>query len=58
MLHGDQTNFVRIDEVLAAWRLYAPLLDADLPIHPYEAGTWGPPEAERLGVPVGGVCFL
>ncbi|MEI6503073.1 MAG: glucose-6-phosphate dehydrogenase, partial [Armatimonadota bacterium] len=58
VLHGDQTNFVRIDEVLAAWRLYTPLLEAGLPIYPYEAGTWGPKEAERLGVPVGGVCFL
>ena len=58
VLHGDQTLFVRIDEVLQAWRLYTPLLQADLPLYPYEAGTWGPPEAERLSVPVGGVCFL
>jgi glucose-6-phosphate 1-dehydrogenase len=58
ILNGDQTLFVRIDEVLEAWRLYTPLLDADLPVYPYEAGTWGPQEAQRLGVPIGGVCFL
>ncbi|MHB8994431.1 MAG: glucose-6-phosphate dehydrogenase [Armatimonadota bacterium] len=58
VLHGDQTLFVRIDEVLEAWRLCTPLLNANLPLYPYEAGTWGPKEAERLGVPVGGVCFL
>lgn len=58
ILMGDQTLFVRIDEVLEAWRLYTPLLEADLPVYPYEPGTWGPKEAERLSVPVGGVCFL
>lgn len=58
ILNGDQTLFVRIDEVLEAWRLCTPLLEADLPVHPYEAGTWGPEEAERLSVPIGGVCFL
>lgn len=48
VLAGDQTLFVRDDEVEASWRLYSPLLEARGPIHPYAAGTWGPPEAEQL----------
>ncbi len=58
ILHGDQTLFVRIDEVLEAWRLFTPLLQADLPVHPYAAGSWGPPEADRLTVPTGAACML
>ena len=42
MLTADQTLFVRGDEVEAAWRLYAPLLDKPLPIRAYPAGSWGP----------------
>ena len=45
---GDPTLFVRADEVEASWQLYAPLLEADAPRHPYEAGTWGPDAVERL----------
>ena len=48
---GDQTLFVHGDEVEVAWELYAPVLEADgdtLPAHPYEAGSWGPEEADRL----------
>lgn len=58
LLHGDQTLFVRIDEVLEAWRLFTPLLRAGLPVHKYAAGTWGPPEAERMAVPTGPACLL
>ena len=38
----------------AAWRLYTPLLELmedapwQLPVHPYEAGTWGPSAADTL----------
>ena len=39
---GDQTLFVRGDEVEASWRLWTPLLDSAHPVHPYAAGTWGP----------------
>ena len=47
VLKGDQTLFVRSDEVEAAWRLYQPLLDrTDLAT--YAAGTWGPSEADEL----------
>jgi glucose-6-phosphate 1-dehydrogenase len=43
VITGDQTLFVRGDEVEASWRLWQPILDLDdHPIHPYAAGTWGP----------------
>jgi glucose-6-phosphate 1-dehydrogenase len=51
---GDQTLFTRGDEVEASWRILTPLLkvwDAPAPaevIPLYEAGTWGPVEAELL----------
>ena len=48
ILMGDPTLFVRADEVEASWQLYAGLLDADRPVHPYEAGTWGPAAVDRL----------
>ena len=42
VIEGDQTLFVRADEVDASWRLYDPLLDYRPEPHRYEAGTWGP----------------
>jgi glucose-6-phosphate 1-dehydrogenase len=51
---GDQTLFTRGDEVEQSWRVLTPLLevwDAPAPadsIPFYEAGTWGPIEAELL----------
>ncbi len=51
---GDQTLFTRDDEVEASWKIITPLLEAwDAPAPPdaipmYEAGTWGPVEAELL----------
>jgi len=45
---GDPTLFVRADEVEASWQLYAPVLDTDVPVHPYEAGTWGPQAVDQL----------
>ncbi len=48
VLTGDQTLFVHAEEAEASWRLYAPVLDADLPVHPYASGGWGPAEADRL----------
>lgn len=51
-LSGDQTLFIRSDEVMEAWRIAEPLIvgfrDPDLPLHTYPAGTWGPPEADQL----------
>jgi len=48
ILAGDQTLFVRADEVEASWTLYAPLLAAPPRIHPYPSNTWGPPAADVL----------
>jgi glucose-6-phosphate 1-dehydrogenase len=48
LILGDQTLFVRADAVEAAWALYDPLLRGRPPTHSYAAGTWGPPEAEKL----------
>jgi glucose-6-phosphate 1-dehydrogenase len=46
---GDQTLFVRADEVEWAWRLYAPALDPpEEKVLSYPAGSWGPPERDRL----------
>ncbi len=51
VMEGDQTLFVRSDEVEASWAVYSPLLEADIPVHPYPAGSWGPPQVdEQLGL--------
>ena len=42
VMEGDQTLFVRADEVEASWRLYSPILEAELPVHSYPSGSWGP----------------
>jgi glucose-6-phosphate 1-dehydrogenase len=41
LMEGDQTLFVRADEVEAAWAHYADVLDTAA-VEPYPAGTWGP----------------
>jgi glucose-6-phosphate 1-dehydrogenase len=53
VLAGDQTLFVRADEVETAWALLAPTLAQPPAVHPYPAGTWGPSEAARLLVDPG-----
>jgi glucose-6-phosphate 1-dehydrogenase len=45
---GDATLFVRSDSVERAWRIVQPALDSPPPLHPYNAGTWGPPAADKL----------
>ena len=35
------------------WRIVQPLLDNPPPVEPYEVGSWGPKEADRL---VKGIC--
>jgi glucose-6-phosphate 1-dehydrogenase len=51
-LVGDPTLFIRADEVEQAWRICDPVLQAwdegDVHLARYEAGTWGPPEADQL----------
>ncbi len=40
VIEGDQTLFVRADEVEASWRVYTPLLEVLPAPTPYPAGTW------------------
>ena len=51
-LLGDQTLFIRADEVTEAWKIVEPMLesfrDADFPLAHYASGTWGPAESDRL----------
>jgi glucose-6-phosphate 1-dehydrogenase len=50
---GDATLFMRDDQVEAAWSVISPVLDVWSEVMPtnfpnYQAGTWGPEEAEVL----------
>ncbi len=45
---GDATLFSREDAVEESWRIVDPILDQATPVHQYEPGTWGPPQADRL----------
>lgn len=51
-LCGNSTNFVRRDELDAAWRIYTPLLkdidEGKVEVLPYAAGSRGPSEAYNL----------
>ena len=52
-LLGDPTLFARSDWIDLAWRILDPVLQwwespASGAIETYEAGTWGPPSAQRL----------
>jgi glucose-6-phosphate 1-dehydrogenase len=51
---GNQRRFARQDYVEESWRLLDPILQAKLPIHTYEPGSWGPPEADKLHQKFGG----
>jgi glucose-6-phosphate 1-dehydrogenase len=45
---GEHGLFTRQSSIEETWRVVQPLLDAPSPVHPYERGTWGPKEAEKL----------
>ena len=51
---GDGTLFTREDAVEAAWEIVQPILGDVTPVHEYQPGTWGPPQAGRLTEAVGG----
>jgi glucose-6-phosphate 1-dehydrogenase len=53
-LIGDSSRFTRQDGVAETWRIMQPLLDAPPPVHPYQPGSWGPVEADRLVADHGG----
>jgi glucose-6-phosphate 1-dehydrogenase len=50
---GRHQLFTRQDAVEETWRIVEPLLEEPGPAHPYEPGTWGPPEAQKLTRGVG-----
>jgi glucose-6-phosphate 1-dehydrogenase len=50
---GNQTWFAREDYVEEAWRVVDPAVSSDQ-VLPYEPGSWGPPEADKLVASVGG----
>jgi glucose-6-phosphate 1-dehydrogenase len=45
---------VRADEVESSWQLFTPLLEKNIPVFFYEAGTWGPKEADEFIAHKGG----
>jgi glucose-6-phosphate 1-dehydrogenase len=47
-IHGDQTRFAQEDYVEEAWRIVDPILGNAAALHFYDAGTWGPAEADAL----------
>jgi glucose-6-phosphate 1-dehydrogenase len=47
-MRGDQMLFAREDLVEEAWRVVGPVLGDATPVYPYESGSWGPAEADRL----------
>jgi glucose-6-phosphate 1-dehydrogenase len=53
-MHGDGMLFVREDAVEAAWAIVDPTLANEAALHPYDPGSWGPREADRLALDVGG----
>jgi len=48
ILNSDPTLFVHGNEVEESWKLYDNIVDKNLPIYPYKAGSWGPKEADYL----------
>jgi glucose-6-phosphate 1-dehydrogenase len=53
-MKGDATLFTRQDAVEASWRVVDPVLGDRVPVQPYQPGTWGPAEADRIVAPAGG----
>jgi glucose-6-phosphate 1-dehydrogenase len=48
ILLGDQTLFVHGDWTEESWRLFTPILEQELAVHLYSAGTWGPRAVDEL----------
>eukprot|EP00898_Chlorokybus_atmophyticus_P001026 jgi/Chlat1/1924/Chrsp153S02237 len=52
VIQGDQTHFVRSDELKRAWEIFTPLLKdieaGKLPVRKYEFGSRGPKEGDEL----------
>jgi len=52
-LRGDSALFARQDTVEAAWCAVEPVLGDSVPVVEYDAGSWGPPQADALIAPFG-----
>ena len=50
-MEGDHTLFIREDEVVRSWEIVTPVLADPGPVYGYEAGAWGPAEADALAAP-------
>lgn len=50
-MQGDHTLFLRDDTVLRSWMVVQPVLDDPPELSFYPAGTWGPPDADKLVLP-------
>ncbi len=48
---GDRTLFTGSDAIERLWEISEPVLREPPPSIPYEAGSWGPPEADELIAP-------
>ncbi len=53
-LRGDSTLFARQDAVELAWRVIEPILGMKSVLHAYDAGSWGPPQAQAMVASIGG----
>ncbi|MBB3036965.1 glucose-6-phosphate dehydrogenase [Hoyosella altamirensis] len=51
-MHGDRTLYTTSRGIERLWEVSAPLLDNPPPVHPYEAGSWGPRNIEDLIAPL------
>ena len=50
-MRGDQTLFIRQEGLERAWEVLQPVFDDPPPAIPYDAGAWGPEEADALIAP-------
>jgi len=48
---GDRTLFTSSEAIERLWEISEPVLEDPPPVTPYEAGSWGPQEADRLIAP-------
>ena len=53
-IRGDTALFARQDTIEAQWRILEPVLGAELPVHSYAPGSWGPKQADAMIAPFGG----
>lgn len=53
-MQGEATLFARQDAVEVAWSIVQPILGNVTPLYSYDAGTWGPAEADALPAKFGG----